>query len=532
VLTIRISVDCVLRTLSDHADSASVDWHHGGMAEQSLPGAPRPGRLPRPRVRSLAQHDIRDARARLRGTIYEDVTPDTRPREQYSPVQIVDFCLDLAEVMLASGADTRSVETAVVAVSTKWNLAPLDLDFSGSSVTIQYAPSDTPPLVKVRTVQSDGSDLDRLARANQIVDDLVHGERDMTSAVNALVAVLRLPPRWPRWLADVGLSILGISIAMQAGGGWRAGLGAFVLMLGIIVSGRWLTGRGFPQFFVSGAQGAVASALGTLAIWAGVLHPAGAATMVGALVVLLLPHPSLVTWAQDAISGFRAMAVARAFYIGLIIAAIVVGVPAGIAVTQGLHIEVDPSGIVLQTLPLWAALLLTVVSAAANCFVQQASARVIPVAVVFSVLSGAALRILRELGMPLLGATFLAAVLLGVLSTIAAARMRTAVAAIAVPAFCGALLPGVAVSSALLNFMSGSSSAALDFVAAVSVALAIGAGLVLGGLFATPGARRALRRARKVVVHSVHNDTTALRVIRDSGYDPGDGSVPRGPRPR
>jgi uncharacterized membrane protein YjjB (DUF3815 family) len=234
-----------------------------------------------------------------------------------------------------------------------------------------------------------------------------------------------------------------------------------------------------------------------------------------------------VTWAQDAISGFRAMAVARAFYIGLVIAAIVVGVPAGIAMTHWLRIEVDPSGIVTQTLPLWASLSLTVVSAGANCFVQQASARVIPVAVVFSVAAGAALWALRQAGLPLLGATFLAAVLLGVLSTYAAVRMRTAVAAIAVPAFCGALLPGVAVSNALLNFMSGSSSAALDFVAAVSVALGIGAGLVLGGLFATPGARRALRRTRRVVVHSVHNDTTALRVIRDTGYDPGDGSVPR-----
>ncbi|MCS6577547.1 MULTISPECIES: threonine/serine ThrE exporter family protein [Curtobacterium] len=500
------------------------------MAEQHPPGPHKPGRPPRPRRRSLAQHDLRDARARLRGTIYEHVEPDAKGRDQYTATQIVDFCLDLAEVMLASGADTRSVETAVVAVSTKWNLAPLDLDFSGSSVTIQYAPADVPPLVKVRTVSSDGSDLDRLARANQIVDDLIHDERDMTSAVSALVAVLRMPPRWPTWLADVGLSILGTSIAMQAGGGWRAGIGAFVLMFGIILSGRWLTGRGYPQFFVSGAQGAVASVIGTLAIGAGVLHPAGAATMVAALVVLLLPHVALVTWAQDAISGFRAMAVARAFYIGLVIAAIVVGVPAGIAMTKWLHLEVGPSGIVTQTLPLWASLSLTVVSAGANCFVQQASARVIPVTVVFSVAAGASLWGLRQLGLPLLGATFLAAVLLGVLSTYAAVRMRTAVAAIAVPAFCGALLPGVAVSDALLNFMSGSSSAALDFVAAVSVALGIGAGLVLGGLFATPGARRALRRTRRVVVHSVHNDTRALRVIRDTGYDPGDGSVPRGSR--
>ncbi|KQS06074.1 hypothetical protein ASG04_16005 [Curtobacterium sp. Leaf183] len=499
-----------------------------------LQPAPRTGRPPRPphrpRARSVAQHDLRDIRARLRGSIYEHVEPDRQAAAQYTAVQIVDFCLDVAEVMLASGADTRSVEIALVAVATKWNLAPLELDFSGSSVTIQYAPAEGPALVKIRTVRSDGSDLNRLAWANQIVDDVIHDERDMTSAVSALVAVLRMPSRWPTWVADVGLSVLGTSVAMQAGGGWRAGVGAFVLMLGIIVSGRWLTGRGYPQFFVSGAQGAVASVIGTLAIGAGVLQPAGAATMVAALVVLLLPHVALVTWAQDAISGFRAMAVARAFYIGLVIAAIVVGVPAGIALTKWLHLEVDPSGIVTQTLPLWASLSLTVVSAAANCFVQQASARVIPVAVVFSVAAGASLWGLRQLGLPLLGATFLAAVLLGVLSTYAAVRMRTAVSAISVPAFCGALLPGVAVSNALLNFMSGTSSAALDFVAAVSVALGIGAGLVLGGLFATPGARRALRRTRRVVVHSVHSDTTALRVIRDSGYDPGNGTVPRLPR--
>ncbi|PZE64324.1 threonine/serine exporter ThrE family protein [Curtobacterium sp. MCBD17_021] len=499
------------------------------MAEPLLPG-PRPGRPPRPhsRARSVAQHDMRDVRARLRGTIYEHVEPDTRSlREQYSARQIVDFCLDLAEVMLASGADTRSVEIAVIAVATKWNLAPLDLDFSGSAVTIQYSPTDGPPLVKVRSTRSDGSDLARLAWANQIVDDVIHDDRDMTSAVNALVAVLRMPPRWPMWLADVGLSVLGTSIAMQAGGGWRAGLGAFVLMLGIIVSGRWLTGRGYPQFFVSGAQGAVASVIGTLAIGAGVLTPTGAATMVAALVVLLLPHVQLVTWAQDAISGFRAMAVARAFTIGMLIAAIVVGVPAGIALTHWLRLEVDPSGIVTQALPLWASLSLTVVSAGANCFVQQASARVIPVAVVLSVAAGAALWQLKAFGLPLLGATFVASVLLGVLSTYAAVRMRTAVAAIAVPAFCGALLPGVAVSNALLNVMSGSSSSVLDFGSAVTVALAIGAGLVLGGLFATPGARRALRRGRRVEVHSVHSDTTAMPVIRDSGYDPGNGSVPR-----
>jgi uncharacterized membrane protein YjjB (DUF3815 family) len=91
---------------------------------------------------------------------------------------------------------------------------------------------------------------------------------------------------------------------------------------------------------------------------------------------------------------------------------------------------------------------------------------------------------------------------------------------IAVPAFCGALLPGVAVSNALLGFMAGSYGAPLDFVGAVCMALAIGAGLVLGGLLATPEPLRALRRNRRLEVHSVHNDTTAIPIIRDTGYEP------------
>lgn len=504
---------------------------NGPWAGRHEPRPPRSTRPPRTKARRVEQHDLRDVRARLRGTIYEHIEPDTSRRgDQYSANQIIDFCLDLVEVMLASGADTRSVEAAVIAVSTKWNLAPLELAFSGNAVTLQHSPHDAPSVMKVRTVLTDGSDLNRLARANQIVDDVIHDERDMTSAVSALVAVLRMPPRWPQWLADGGLALLGISISMQAGGGWRAGVGAFLVMYGLIVSGRWLTRRGFPPFFVSGFQALVASAIGTLAIWSGVLGPGSAAAMVGALVVLLLPHLALVTWAQDAISDFRSMAVSRAFAIGLTIAAIVVGVPAGLAVTTGLDLEVDTSGITVQLLPLWVSLGLTVVSAGANCFVQGASARVIPVAVVFSVIAASCLYAFKSIGLPLLGATFLASVVLGALSTVAAARMRTAVATIAVPAFCGALLPGVAVSNALLEFMAGSSGAAIGFVAAVLVALGIGAGLVLGGLLATPGARRSLRRSRRVQVQSLHSDTTAISVIRDSGYDPGDGSVPRGSR--
>ncbi|MBP1242095.1 uncharacterized membrane protein YjjP (DUF1212 family) [Frigoribacterium sp. PvP120] len=493
------------------------------------PSAPPPPRRPdaaaavgkpaarpaRQRRRRVNPQEMRDVRARLRGTIYEGTTPQHgRLGDLYSPRQIVDFCLDLGEVMLASGADVRTVEVAIVAVSTKWNLAPLELDITGTAITLQYAPAEGPPLVKMRVVSAEGSDLHRLSLVYQIVDELLHDDRDMTSAVEGLVEVLQSPPRWPSWITDGAMGLFGVSVSLQAGGSIVGAVGAFVLMIGVMTLGRWLARKGIPQFFAVVLQSACVAALGTLAIWAGAMPAGSAAAMVAAVVVLILPHVTIVTWAQDAISGFRAMAVSRALVIVLIVAGIVVGIPGGLALTSGVALEVDPTDITLRSLPIWLLLITTFFAAAATAVTQGANARVMPVAIGVAIVGTVSLWGLKQLGLPLLGATFLVAVLLGALSTVVAARLRVSATAIAVPAFCGSLLPSLAVASALLNFMAGTNGAAVDFVASMSTTLAIGAGLVLGSLLATPGARRYLRRrTKRVVVQSQRLDTSPIAIV-------------------
>jgi hypothetical protein len=70
------------------------------------------------------------------------------------------------------------------------------------------------------------------------------------------------------------------------------------------------------------------------------------------------------------------------------------------------------------------------------------------------------------------------------------------------------------VASALLNFMAGTDGAAVDVVASMSTTLAIGAGLVLGSLLATPGARRYLRRrTKRVVVQSQRLVTSPITIV-------------------
>ncbi|WP_249039363.1 threonine/serine exporter family protein [Clavibacter michiganensis] len=368
---------------------------------------------------------MRDVRARLRGTIYEGTEPaHGRLGDLYSPRQIVDFCLDLGEVMLASGADVRAVEIAIVAVSTKWNLAPLELDITGTAITIQYAPLEGPPLVKLRVVTAEGSDLHRLSLVYQIVDELLHDDRDMTSAVEGLVEVLRSPPRWPSWITDAAMGLFGVSVSLQAGGSLPGAVGAFLLMIGAMVLGRQLSRRGIPPFFVVAVQSAAVAALGTLAIWSGVMPAGSAAAMVAAVVVLILPHVTIVTWAQDAISGFRAMALSRAMIIVLIVAGIAVGIPGGLALTAVVDIEVDPTDITLRALPLWMLLITTFFAAGATGITQGANARVMPVAIGMALVGTVSLWILKAAGVPLLAATFLVATLLGALGTVVAARVR------------------------------------------------------------------------------------------------------------
>jgi len=176
-------------------------------------------------------------------------------------------------------------------------------------------------------------------------------------------------------------------------------------------------------------------------------------------------------------------------------------------------IEVDPTNITLQALPLWLSLISSFAAASANSIAQGSTARMIPITIGVALVGNLSLFTLRQLGLPLMGATFVAATLLGALSTVAAARLRTAATVIAVPAFCGSLLPSLAVASSLLNFMAGNDGAEVDFVFSMLTTLAIGAGLVLGSLLATPGARRWLRRAKRVRVQSVHTDTTPISII-------------------
>ncbi len=502
-----------MRRIRIGRSAASTDRGEPGRAEAGERGR---SRVRRRRQRVATAEQRRDIALLLRGSIYSDVRPSpTATGEEYSPRQVIDFCLDLGEVMLSSGADARSVEVAIVAVSATWNLAAVELVFSGSSIHMVYAVPDEPTVAGLRAVRETGADLHRLNNVYGVVDDIVGHRIDMTEASGRLVEEMRSGPRWPYGVAAGAMGVLGVVVALQAGGTFWSALGAFVLMFVLMYLGRALGSRYLPSFFVAVAQMAVTTVVGSLAITYSPINPGEAASMVAACVVLLLPHPAIVATAQDAISGFRSLALVRGLGIGLVVLGMVTGIQVGLAITRWVNLEVDPSSIQLTGLtPLWA-LFASAIAAAANAFAQGATARVVPIAMAAAVFTQVIVQLCARAHIGLQLSLMLGAAILGAICTWTAARLRISAASIIVPAFCGALLPSLAVAHSLLLFIGHTPGSGVSFALAVLTTLAIGAGLVLGNFVATGGARRMVGMRTRIRTASL--DTEPRPIAQELG---------------
>ncbi|MBO1755955.1 threonine/serine exporter family protein [Allobranchiibius sp. CTAmp26] len=436
----------------------------------------------------------RDARDLLRGSIYDGVTFRVTPANQhYSAREILNFCLDLGELMLTAGADTRSVEVAVVAVCSTWNLLPMEIDLASESIYLMYTPADGQPIVTMRVIRTETSDLGRVDRLHRVVEQVVLEGTGLAEATRSLSGVAQLPPRWGPQVMTVATAVLAVSVALQCGGSPRAALAAFLLVCVVTEVSLLLSRRGLPAFFAAGAQAAIAGAFATVAIYTELLTAGGAAASLAACLVLLLPHASIVTFGRDAITGFKATAASRSIGIGLVIMGILFGLQLGLSLTRELPVQVDPTDIRLHPLGLGLAALASAIAASANCIAQGSAARVIPAAALACVLAQLVLRGCLHAGLGNTEATFLAATALGAACTWWAARQHTSATVYAVPAFCGALLPALPVADSLLNLVAHTPNSGWRLAIAVLSTLSIGAGLVMGGLLATGGARRVVR---------------------------------------
>lgn len=85
-------------------------------------------------------------------------------------------------------------------------------------------------------------DLGSLARADQLVEELVNGERDLSDALARLEDITSRPPPYPHWLNLIAFGISGGAFAMLMGTSWDDVLVAFgisLLVYGLIYAAQF-----------------------------------------------------------------------------------------------------------------------------------------------------------------------------------------------------------------------------------------------------------------------------------------------------
>jgi uncharacterized membrane protein YjjB (DUF3815 family) len=292
---------------------------------------------------------------------------------------------------------------------------------------------------------------------------------------------------------------------MMGGGALVAGT-AFVATVLADRAAALLGRRGIAEFFQLTVAASIGALSAVVVIAAGA--PANAATIVTGGIVALLPGRPLVASIQDGITGDLVSAGARLLEVFFIVAAIMSGLGLTVyaAVHLGLAIDVKDLPAVPETLRPVAVLAAAAVSTT-FAVALAVPRRVLPAAALGGALIWVVYVLGRGLGAAPLFASAVGAVIVGLLGNFLARRRHQPALPYIVPAI-APLLPGTALYRGMIQLNGGApSQGVLTLIGGISVALALGAGVNLGGEFVRAfqrvgvggsgrGARPAARRTR------------------------------------
>ncbi|MEV0586215.1 threonine/serine exporter family protein [Nonomuraea sp. NPDC050310] len=407
------------------------------------------------------------------------VDPDEAPA-------MLRFVLHLGEQLFRSGAETGTVEAAVLAATRHLGMGHLQIDFAARSIHLQYSPPGERPMVMLRTITTDGArDLHRLSRLHRVVGRLLAGELDLKGASAEVDRIAGAGAGRPWWVDVAGGAVLAAMICLQAGGTQGGAVLAALLLVLVNRVGRLFGRVGIPAFYTTAAQAALTVGAGAVAFAAG-LSGQAVAGMLAANLVLLLPILSVVSLAEDAIMGFPQIAAGRAITVTMLVG----GIIAGTAITGSLVLdrsgfELAAYGVSFAALPFGLSLLSSAVGAAGNTLFNGGSVRLVPLGVAAGLLAGLVNQLMLALlhSPPL--AALAAATVLGAWAAVVGTCFGVPSAATTLPGVTGALLPGPTVYASLVQYAKGSAAAPGLLLSALATTAAIGVGVVLGTLLAT-----------------------------------------------
>ncbi len=433
----------------------------------------------------------------------EELSPeDSEAAERTRAVHLtMDLCLRIGEMLLSSGAGAADVTATMRSVADHLGLrqAEIDVTFTALSMSHQRSMDDVPTLM-MRHVQQRDIDYEDLTAVDHLVRDILSDQADLFLARSRMATIVSLGHALPRWAVTLAWAVMAAAVGVFLGGGaivsTVAGIAAVLIDRVQIMMAR----RRLPFFYLQVAGGAIATILAAAVAATPInVDPSLAVT---ANIILLLAGIGLMGAVQDALTGFYLTASARLIEAMMATAGIIAGVALGISIADGLGFglgQLVPGKVgSFSQLPM--VLAGAAVSAAAFSVACYAPRRaVLPIAVI-TALAALVSQAVELNGFGRAVAAGAAAFFIGLVSYAVSGRVRVPPLVVAVPAIVP-FLPGLSIYRGLTFLADGGffvSQGILALMTAISVAIALASGVILGEYVAQPLKREAQRLERRL----------------------------------
>lgn len=412
---------------------------------------------------------------------------------------VADLALRVGEAMLSTGASAADCVANVLRLTHAYGVRSAHVDVSYTSISVSiHRGVDEDALTLMRVIPGRAPDYTRLQGVQRIVDEVAgaaaRGEPVLATdeARRRLARVLTASHPYRRWVVTAGASILAVGVVMLFGA--QPGMWLVAALSAAIVDRvqRLLYSYGVAAFFAQVASAVVPATFALLLYWGKtndvMLPGVGSPSLVVISgIVSLLAGLGVMGAAQDALDGYYVTAGARVMEVVVMTLGIVVGVAIviGTANRLGVSMEAAPF-VVLGGTPLLSALG-AVLIALGFSLGSYAGWRTTLLAMLVAALAWLVFEIGLGLGLGTAGSTALAATPVGALAYAAHRSLGVPELAVGTAAIVP-LLPGLAVYRAIYLMQQSTPgvvpNAISHFVAAVSIGLALAAGLSIGGYLA------------------------------------------------
>lgn len=422
---------------------------------------------------------------------------------------VLDLVLRTGEALIATGAPVADATAALYRLAAGFGVTTAQIDITFTSLTVSIYRDDD-PITQVRIANVRTSDYSRLADIIELTEDAGAGRIDLARARERLDEIVDAPHPYRRSLVTVALGVMAAGVAVLLDGGWFVAVIAAVTSMIIDRVLRLLRNKGLPFLFQQAAGAGIATVVATAFFWAdGPFDWPSAlgvqpSLIVASSIVVLLAGLSLVTAADDAISGFPVSAGARGFEVILFTVGLVVGIGFILNIAQSLEIPLFIGPSTRTTASPVVLIVAGAVIAGAWGVAAYARAKTVMIAMIAGAAGVLVNTVIRELDLGAATAAFVAAVVIGFIATAVADHVKEQPIVVSTCAITP-LLPGLAIYSAMFTLVESDDvvGGGGDLIVAMGVGLALAAGATLGEILGRPlgpegdlWQRRVRRRAR------------------------------------